>query len=347
MEAKQQAAKQVTPDHIMQIGMGFWASKTLLSAVNLRLFTHLAEQPLTGDEIQARLGLHGRGKYDFLDALVALGFLNRTGLMENARYENSEEANTFLDMNKPSYVGGILEMSNNRLYPFWSHLEDALRTGLPQNETRHGGKSVFESIYEDEAGLREFVSAMGGFQAGNFMEFANRFDFSGCRTHCDVGGAGGDLACHIARANPHLKSSTYDLPQVAMIAQDNIAARGLEHQVTSQAGDFFNEDLPRADVITMGNILHDWGLEEKKTLIQKAYDALPEGGSFAAIETFIDNDRRENAFGMMMSLNMLIETEAGYDFSPADFEALTKDIGFRDLYQIPLTGPVSALVAVK
>lgn len=339
--------KTLTPDRIIQVGMGFWASKTLLTAVNLGLFTCLSEGPLSVEQIRHQLDLNERGTLDFLDALVALGFLSRTGLKAGAIYQNTEETNLFLDRNKPSYIGGILEMSNNRLYPFWDHLEEALQTGLPQNETKYGGKPVFETLYEDEARLREFTKAMGSFQAGNFMRFAETFDFSGYQTHCDVGGAGGDFSLHITMRNPHMRCITFDLPKVTPIAQANIDVRDLSDQVIACSGDFFQDALPQAEVITMGNILHDWGLDKKKILIGKAYEALPAGGSLAVIETFIDDNREENAFGLMMSLNMLIETDSGYDCTSEDFELLAREVGFREIYQIRLTGPASAMVAVK
>ena len=122
--------EQLNPSRIMEIGMGFWASKTLLTAVNLGLFTLLAKEPLTGDEIKKELGLHERGLYDFLDSLVALKFLNREGLKETSVYSNTPDIDLFLDKNKQTYVGGMLEMSNNRLYGFWNDLEEGLKTGL-------------------------------------------------------------------------------------------------------------------------------------------------------------------------------------------------------------------------
>ncbi len=338
---------QVDPSKIMQVGMGFWASKTLLTAVKMELFTHLATGALSAEEIKQKLGLQDRGLYDFLDALVALGFLNRSGLKHTAVYSNAQDSELFLDKNKPSYMGGILEMANNRLYPFWSHLEDALKTGKPQNEQGDGEASFFDILYSDDARLREFLHAMGGFQAGNFMMFSEKFDFSNYQTHCDVGGAGGNLSIHIAKNNPHMKCITSDLPKVAPIARENIEIMGLGDRVTSQAGDFFEETFPKSDVITMGNILHDWGLEDKKMLTRKAYEALNDGGSFVVIEAFIDNDRKENAFGLMASLNMLIETDAGYDFSPADFEEIAMEVGFKEVSHMPLTGPASAVIAVK
>jgi len=150
-------SNRIDPSKIMQIGMGFWASKTLLTAVNMGLFTHLADTELSGNEIKNKLSLHNRSLYDFLDTLVALGFLNRTGLKETAKYSNASDTNLFLDKNKQQYVGGILEMANNRLYPFWNDLETGLKTGLPQNEAKYNKASMFKAIYADPARLKEFI----------------------------------------------------------------------------------------------------------------------------------------------------------------------------------------------
>ena len=335
------------PSKIMQVGMGFWASKTLLTAVNMKLFTHLAEGPLSGREIQDRLGLHDRSLYDFLDTLVSLGFLDREGLKDSAVYRNTEDTDLFLDQNKRSYIGGILEMSNNRLFRFWNDLEEGLKTGHPQNEVKHGDKPLFEAIYSNEDTLREFLHAMGGVQAGNFDQFARKFDFSAYKTHCDVGGAGGNLCVHVAKNNPHIASICYDLPQVAPIARSNFEALGLTDQLTAAAGDFFQEALPSADLITMCNVLHDWGTKDKEMLIGKAYEALPEGGALVVIENIIDDDRRQNAFGLMMSLNMMIETDEGFDFSLSDFSAWASNAGFKNVDIMPLAGPASALIAYK
>lgn len=338
---------QINPSKIMQIGMGFWASKTLLSAVNMGLFTHLASGELSGQDIRNKLGLHERGLYDFLDTLVALGFLERSGLKESASYTNTADTDLFLDKNKPSYVGGMLEMANNRLYGFWNSLEEGLKTGNPQNEIKEEGEGLFEKLYADEGRLREFLKAMGGIQMGNFMMLSQAFDFTNYTTHCDLGGAGGYLAAQIAINNEHMNCISFDLPQVEPIAKENIGKMGLSDRVSVQSGDFLQGEIPRVDVITMGNILHDWGTEDKKMLIRKSYDALPEGGALIVIENIIDDNRSENAFGLMMSLNMLIETTEGYDFSGADFTEWATEIGFSQTSVMPLTGPSSAAIAIK
>jgi hypothetical protein len=338
---------QLDPSHIMQVGMGFWPSKTVLSAVELQLFTRLGSEAMTGEEIGEQLGLHPRAIYDFLDTLVALRFLERDGEGSDGRYRNTAETAAFLDKGSPAYVGGILEMCNARLYRFWGDLTEALQTGKPQNEIKHTGKPMFDELYSDPARLEQFMDAMQGISLGNFHALAEKFDFSRYKTVCDVGGATGQLCTTLAARHPHLRFTSYDLPVVAPIAEKAIAAAGLTDRVATASGDFFADPLPRADVITMGLILHDWNLDRKMHLIRAAYEALPEGGAFIIIENLIDDARRENAFGLMMSLNMLIEFGDAFDFTGSDFAGWCREVGFREVEILPLAGPASAGIAYK
>ena len=333
--------------HIMQVGMGFWASKTLLSAVELELFTVLARAPLTAQGIAEALKLNPRAVPDFPDALVALRLLARKGNGPEAVYTNTPESAVFLDKKNPAYIGGFLEMANARLYRFWADLTPALQTGAPQNETKNGGESMFGKLYEVPERLEQFMSAMSGVSAGNFQLLAQKFDFSKYKTLCDVGGATGQLACFVAAAQPHLECLSFDLPPVEPIAKRRIEATGLSNRVKTIAGDFFAGPLPKADVITMGMILHDWNLEKKKQLIKKAYDALPAGGAFIAVEALIDDARRDNVFGLCMSLNMLIEFGDAFDYTGADFAGWCKEAGFSHCEVLPLAGPSSAAIAYK
>ena len=340
-------SQELDPSGIFQLGRGYWASKVLLSAVKLGVFTALAAGPLTGEELEARLGLHPRATYDFLDALVALRMLDRSGTGRDARYRNTPETDHFLDREKSSYVGGRLEMANDRLFRFWADLDTALTTGQPQNETRHGAVPMFEELYRDPARLKQFMLAMRGTSAGNFAAFAEKFDFSGYKTLCDVGGATGLLSCLVSRRHPDLRCQSFDLPVVEPIAREYIERDGMSGRVEAISGDFFKDGLPKADVITMGMILHDWNLDGKMKLIRAAYDALPEGGAFVAIEHLIDDERRENAFGLLMSLNMLIEFGDAFDFTFADFKGWCQEVGFKRFEVFPLAGPGSAAVAYK
>jgi len=342
-------SNQPSPAGIMQIGTGFWASKILLSAIKFELFTKLVTKPkMSGRDIKTMLNLKctDRHLFDFLDTLTGLGFLQREGLLETAIYSNTPDTDTFLDKNKPTYIGGILEMMNNRLYSFWGTLEEGLLTGLPQNESKRS-EDFFGVLYQDPEKLKGFINAMTGIQIGNFMAFAQKFDFSNYKTLVDIGGSAGLLSLMVAKHQPHMTCTTVDLSPVEPIAKETIQKFGLADRVKAKSGDFFADTFPKADIVTMGNILHDWDEEKKILLMKKAYEALPEGGAFIAIESVIDEERKQNVFGMMMSLNMLIETGTGFDYTLADFVKWAKAAGFKSTTLLPLTGPSSAAIAYK
>jgi precorrin-6B methylase 2 len=334
----------VTPDQIMQLGLGFWGSKALLSAIEIDVFSALAAGPASEQDLRERLHLHGRSCCDFLDALVALGMLDRGP----DGYCNSPAADLYLDRAKPSYIGGILEMANARLYGFWGSLTEALRTGEPQNEATKGdGGDMFAALYEDPQRLRGFLGAMTGISTGSAIAIAQKFPWDRYQTFCDIGTAQGAVPVQLALAHPHLSGTGFDLPAVGPIFEDFIADFGLQDRVRFAAGDFFAAPLPQADVLVMGHILHDWGLEDKLKLLRSAHDSLPDGGALIVYEAIIDDERRENAFGLLMSLNMLIETREGFDYTGADCQGWMADVGFRESRVEPLIGPDSMVVAIK
>lgn len=344
---KPDTSERLDPSHILHTATAFWASKTLLSAVELDLFSALGEGSMTGAELAASRGMHPRATYDFLDTLVALGFLAREGDGPTGRYRNTPETAAFLDRKRPTYIGGFAEMLNSRLYGFWGGLTDAVRTAQPQNEIKHNGRPFFAELYADDARLGEFLRAMSGVQAGNFAALAEKFDFARYHTVSDVGAALGLLSVIVGRRHPHLRFSNFDLPPVIEHGRRHVESAGMAPRVTMVPGDFFRDPLPKADVVTMGNILHDWNLEKKKVLIRKAYEALPAGGAFIAIENVIDDARRENAFGLLMSLNMLIEFGDGFDYTGAQFREWCGEAGFTRFEILPLAGPTSAAIAYK
>jgi len=337
----------LNPSAILQTAFSFWSSKVLLTAVEFGLFTRLSGRSLTGAELGEQLELHPRAVPDFFDALVAMKFLEREGDGPTAKYGNTPEGALFLDQASPRYVGGILIMLNARLFRYWHDLPEALRTGKPQNEVKHGAKGIFEELYSDLPRLEQFMGAMTGLSRINFEALAEKFDFSRYQTLCDVGGATGLLSIEVAKRQPHLKCVSFDLPPVEPIAKKHIAAAGLSQRVGTASGDFFKDPLPKADVITMGMILHDWNLEKKMHLIRSAYDALPPGGALVAIEALIDDSRRENVQGLLMSLNMLIEFGDAFDYSGADFKKWCSEVGFKRFEVIHLAGASSAAVAYK
>jgi hypothetical protein len=336
------AKKTISPDGILQLGLGFWGSKTLLSAIELGLFSELAKGPRDRDALRVYMGIHERSVGDFLDALVALGMLERKG----KKYANTPATNLFLDRSKPSYVGGILEMCNARLFGFWNSLTEGLKTGVPQNEAKIGG-NLFEAIYSDPQKLRGFLQAMTGLSAGSGKAIAEKFPWRKYKTFYDVGGAQGGVPVQVALKHKHLTGGNFDLPVVGPIFEEYARSFKLDGRLKFVPGDFFKDPLPEADVLIMGHILHDWNLEEKKALIAKAHASLPKGGAYIIHEAIIDDDRRKNAFGLLMSLNMLIETPGGFDYTGADCQGWLKDIGFRKTRVVPLVGPDSMVIGIK
>jgi hypothetical protein len=335
------------PSPILQAAFGFWSSKVLLTAVEFGLFTKLGARRVTGAELGRELGLHPRGISDFFDALVAMKFLDREGNGPEARYFNTPAGAQYLDRTSPRYVGGILEMLNARLFRFWNDLPEGLRTGKPQNEIKHSQKSMFDELYSDPQRLEQFMGAMTGLSRLNFEAFTEKFNFAPFKTLCDIGGATGLLSMEVAKRHPHIRCTSFDLPPVEPVARKCIAAAGLTPRIGAASGDFFKDPLPKADLITMGMILHDWNLEKKMHLIRAAYDALPPGGALVAIEALIDDERRENVMGLLMSLNMLIEFGDAFDFSGADFRKWCGEVGFKRFEVMHLAGPSSAAIAYK
>jgi SAM-dependent methyltransferase len=336
------ATRQATPEAIMQLGIGFWGSKTLLSAIELGVFTELAKGPLDAEALTQRLNLHSRSARDFFDALVALGMLRRTG----TRYANTPDTALFLDRSKPSYVGGMLEMANARLYRFWGSLTEALCTGKPQNEVK-GGEDFFGALYADPKRLEGFLKAMTGLSVGAARVIAKKFPWRKYRSFIDVGCAQGGVAVEIALAHTHLTGGGMDLPVVQPVFEAYARAKKVERRLRFHPGNFFTDSLPKTDVVIMGHILHDWTVDEKMMLLRKAHDALPSGGAVIVHEAIIDDARRRNAFGLLMSLNMLIETPGGFDFTGADCKRWMKEVGFKRTTVEALAGPDSMVIGIK
>lgn len=343
-----QGAK-LSPEHIMKVGAGYWSSKVLLTAVDFELFTKLGEEGLRASEIEEGLNLHPRGTRDFLDALLSLGFLEREGDGDDPLYRNTPETAAFLNKEDPRYIGGILEMFNQRLFEYWDGLDDALQTGRPQNEIKESGESMFDALFADQDKLEGFMEAMSGISKGNFMAFAQKFDFSDYDSMTDVGGALANMSRIVAKHHSHLSFTSMDLPPVTELARERIREDGLEDRIEAVSRNYYEDPIPEADLVTASLILHDLNLEEKRMLIEKIYDAVRPGGTFVAIDHIIDDERRENTMGLLMSLNMLIEfgEDGGFDYTGEQFASWARDAGFEDIEVEHLAGPVSMAIAQK
>lgn len=334
---------------IFDVMRGVHINQMLRAAVKLNLFNLLAESPLTVEEIRTGLGLHGRGLIDYLDTLVSIGLLERDQNSKDARYRNTEEISIFLVEGSPYYIGWSFEDRMQVFEQSWAALAEALKTGKPvrQDIKDNKGKNLFHLNYQTDDGTRTFVEGMNFGQLTSFTDFSRQFDFSGCHTLCDIGGANGLLSVLVAGQHEHMKCINFDLPALEPYALKKINEFGLSDRITIVNGNFFEDDFPQADIITMGNILHDWNLEQKKLLISKAYNALPNSGRLVVIENIIDNERRKNTAGLLMAVQMLLVTDGGFDFTASDFDSWVQEIGFKKTSWLDLEGNSSAIIAHK
>jgi FAD/FMN-containing dehydrogenase len=334
---------QPTPGAIMQLGTAFWGSRTLMSAVELGVFSALADAgALDAEVLRERLGLHPRSATDFFDALVALGMLER----ENGRYTNTPATELFLDPAKPSYMGGIVEIASARLYRHWGSLTKALQTGLPQNEAKVG-EGIFEPLYADPVKLTQFVRARTGSSSYTARTIAAKFPWQDYRSVINVGCAEGAVPVQIALAHEHITGGGFDLPALGPLFDAYVAGFGLGERLSFTAGDFFTDPLPQADVLVIGHVLHGYDLAGKHLLLQKAYSALPDGGALIIYDAIIDDERRSNAHALLRSLHMLLETPGGFECTGSDCRSWMQEAGFRKCYIEHLVGPDSMVVGIK
>jgi hypothetical protein len=332
----------ITPDRIMEIGHAFREAKALLSAVELGVFTALADGPLDLEALGKRVGLNERGARDFLDVLVALGMLLRH---DDGRYANSAATDLYLDRNKPAYVGGLLETFNSRHYAVWGSLTTALQTGKPQCNTTM--VTNFSSLYADKTTRETFVSAMTARSRPVATALAIKFPWPDYRTLIDIGGAQGCLPVQIARVHSHISGGAFDLPQLRPLFDSYVQEHALADRLRFFPGDFFNDPLPAADVLVLGRVLHNWDHGTQQMLLRKAYDALPPGGALIVYERLIDDERRFSTDGFLSSLHMLLMSPGGFNFTGADCSGWMREVGFRDIRIEQLTAEQSMIVGIK
>jgi hypothetical protein len=329
-------------DRLFEIGSAYRQAKVLLSAVELGVFSELAEGPLEARDLANRVQVHSRAARDFFDALVAMGLLTRD---DNGRYRNTEESDQYLDHAKPTYLGASFDQYNRREYALWGSLTQALQTGSPAAETQ--GQDHFASLYNDAARFRTFVTAMTSGSLLAAQGIAHQFPWEDYATLCDVGTAQGCLPIQVALAHPHVRAVGFDLPALRSAFEDYAVECNVGDRVSFVAGDFFKDRLPSADVIVLGRVLHNWDLETKKMLLEKAYQAIPIGGAVIVYDLLIDDDRRTSRAGLLSSLNMLLWTKGGFGYTAADCTGWLHSVGFAKTSVRELPGGNSMIIGQK
>ncbi|MDT0468953.1 methyltransferase [Streptomyces gibsoniae] len=331
-------------DRIVQLGLGFWPAKVLLTAVELGLYSDLAEHgPADAAALGKRLGLHPRGARDFFDCQVALGLLER----EDGVYRNTPDNAAFLDRAQDTYIGGLLEVAQELWYRSWGNLTEALRTGAPQNNLGGADGNPFAALYADPELTSRFQKAMTGGSLAASQALAAKFSWSKYSTVADIGCSEGILLSTVLAAHPHLTGIGFDLPAVEPTFEETVRRSRPDGRMAFTAGNFLTDKLPSAEVVVFGRVLHDWDLDVKRMLLEKAYQALPDGGTVVVYESMIDDDRRTNTFGLLTSLHMLLESPGGFDYTGADCMGWMTEAGFNECSAQPLDGPVSMVIGHK
>jgi hypothetical protein len=335
-------AHAVTPDRLVELGTAYRRAKVLLSAIELDLFTVLAKRSLDAHALALALDLHPRGARDFFDALVALGLLERS---PEGRYASTPESAAYLDRQAATFLGGMFDQFNTKEYGMWATLTDALRTGTPQ--TGIDAAEHFSTLYSDPQRFETFVNAMTAGTLPAAGAIAEKFPWAGYSTLADIGTSQGCLPVQVARTHKHISATGFDLPQLQASFDAHVGKNELSDRVLFAPGNFFDDALPKADVLVFGRVLHNWDLSTKRMLLRKAYDALPERGAVIVYDALIDDDRRAGVGGLLSSLNMLVWTTAGFGYSGSDAVSWMGEAGFHDMRIEPLAAGQSMIVGTK
>ncbi|MGV4924078.1 methyltransferase [Streptomyces sp. BHT-5-2] len=328
------------PLPVLELAMAFYGSRALMSALELGVFTALAEGAVDRTVLEEKLGLHSRTSRDFLDSLVALGLLTREG----GEYANSALAQRFLVRGTDPYVGGFAEMGSASLYPLWGKLTDTLRTGDPQIPE---DSNFFEGLYRRPDAARKFMDAMDAFNADIAATLDELADWESYATLTDVGGARGDLAARLVTAYPQLSAVCMDLPGVRALFDERVREAGVADRVTFHSADFVSDALPASDAYIFGHILHGRDLDQRRDLVARAYAGLNPGGSLFIYDRMIDDNRDTKVLSLLGSLGMALVSRIGSEYTPSDCRSWLEEAGFQVVDVRPLAVTDTIIVARK
>lgn len=324
-----------TPAGIIRLCNAFCDAKALLTAVELDLFTKLHAGSATEEQLRKSLALHGRGLGDFLNLLVALGLLEKEG----DRYRNAAGADRYLVTNLPTYVGGFMHRANNNLYPAWGLLTEALKTGKPQAE------GDFEQVIANPKVLGQFIRMMDALTQVLGPQLIEAFEWSEFKTMLDIGGCRGNMASQIVKANPDLYGHVFDLPPMKPFFTEHMATLGLTDRLEFHGGNVFHDDLPSADLVVLGHILHDFDCDHRKRILQKAAASVNPGGTLLVYDRMLDEDPR-HVENLVISIDMLLVSDGGSEYPASEVRTHAAEVGFTDFSEKPL-GDYDTLVVLR
>ncbi|GAA2273914.1 methyltransferase [Kitasatospora cystarginea] len=326
---------------VKRLANGFCHAKLLLAANELSVFADLHQHgPSTEAELAGRLGLNRRGTRELLHGLVLLELLE----LRDGRYANSATASATLVPGGADYVGGFLRRADHMLYPAWQNLAQALASGEPQ--AAGAGQEAFRAMLDDPRQRDQYLQMMdsaNGLIAGHL---ADAFEWNSHQHVADIGGCRGNLVAQLAIRHPHLRATVFDLPELASSCADHAAELGVTERVRFHAGDFFTDLLPRADVLILGHVLHNWSVEQREFLVRKAYEAVNPGGALLIYDAMLSDEPTDLA-RILISLNMLLVTEEGSEYTVGEGSQWLAAAGCADIRAQPLGHSDTLLVGRK
>ncbi|MFA1548326.1 methyltransferase [Actinomadura chokoriensis] len=330
-------APPFAPARIYELSTAFWHSKMLVSAAELGVFARLAEGPATAAELADGLGLKSPALPEFLDALVAMGMLERDG----DGYRNSAEADYYLVPGKRYFMGTYLGFVDRFMRPTWEGLAEVMRTGSPQiphppqgDAPQGEGEEFFEQTYADPQLQRMFIEAQDALSSELAWELSRRIDWSGRTDVVDLGGARGNVAGILLQAHPHLTGTVFDMPPLRPLFDEHMERLGVADRARYQGGDWFADPLPEGQTLLCGHALHNWNTEQRRTVIGKAFEAVRPGGAFMVYDLMFD-DERGRLNPLLLSLAMTLSV-GGSGYSASDCVGWMKDAGFGDVETVAL-----------
>ena len=331
------------PAPVIDLIEAFRRSQTMFTAVSLGVFDALHTAPATSAGLADRLQTNADAMARLLDGCAALGLLEK----RDGVYRNHPVADTYLCSASPHSLRGYIVYSRDALYPMWGHLDDAVREGRHRWAQTFGMEApLFSHFFRTDAAMRDFLMGMHGFGMLTSPKVAAAFDLGRFRRMVDLGGATGHLVIAACERYPGLHGVIFDLPRAAPLAREQKSLSAAAGRIEIVSGDFFQDELPPADLYALGRILHDWDEPKIALLLTKVYRALPAGGALLVAEKLLNDDGVGPVPANMQSLSMLICTE-GKERSSVEYTRLLQAAGFAEIHPRRTGAPLDAILAVK
>ena len=331
------------PTPVLELLNGFRKSKALFAAVELGIFESLAGQWKTIAELASELHADTAALTSLLGACQMLGLVTRS----HGKFSNTPTADVYLTQSSPARMLGYINYSDRVLWKLWDHLADAVREGTHRWTQTYGWEGpIFTHFYSTPESKREFLMGMHGFGQISSPVVVNAVDLSPYKTLVDLGGATGHLAVAACRRWPGLRAVVFDLPDAVPLATELVSQSHVADRVKVEAGDFFVDELPRGDIYALGRILHDWTEEKSIVLLERIYDALPNGGVVLIAEKLLTDDKAGPEWAVLQSLNMLVCTE-GRERTLSEYAQLLERAGFTDVHCVRTGAPLDVVMARK